>query len=216
MILSFLQIVRSEQASRCGKTIVRRQHARRQAGGASALETSLGMPGEAAFLSQSASLSFHEKGFPQLAMVTEYSPQKLAFAASTGYQGVVLKTGRSFHAGISDAAIDAILAASRQTGVRIISIECMGPNHIDPDSGKRRLANESFIHCLEFAHRLGCKFVGTFSGRMPGASMSDQAKALAEVAIDVYIIWLQPVTMRPGFFHAESEQQRFTGWTYIM
>jgi sugar phosphate isomerase/epimerase len=120
-------------------------------------------------------------------MVTEYSPQKLDFAASAGYPGAVVKIGRRFHPEISDSAIDAILATSRQTGVRIISVECMGPNHIDPDSGKRRLANASFIRCLEFAHRLGCKFVGTFSGGMPGASMDDQAKALAEVVNEKYI-----------------------------
>jgi sugar phosphate isomerase/epimerase len=128
-----------------------------------------------------------ETKFPKLAFITEYSPQKLAFATQTGYEGVVVKVGKDFNPYLSDSQIDKILATSRETGCRIISVECFsdlqdkGINHIDPDPAERRASNEKFIHCLEFAHRLGCKFVGAFSGAIPGASFERQAKELAEV-----------------------------------
>lgn len=133
--------------------------------------------------------------FPKLAIITNYSPQKLAFATQTGYEGVVVKMGKEFNPYLSDSQIDQILATSRETGCRIISVEGFfdlqgkGINHIDPDPAVRNSMNEKFIHNLEFAHRLGCKFVGTFSGGIPGADFDRQAKELAQVFHDKY----QPV-----------------------
>ncbi|MGH9352305.1 MAG: sugar phosphate isomerase/epimerase family protein, partial [Terriglobia bacterium] len=184
------------------------------AGGVSALGASVGLPeggpeaagragraerAEQADTLGSANTSAHEKGFPQLAMITRYSPEKLAFAASAGYQGAVITVDRSFNPGLPDSEIANILSASRQTGVRIISIECMAPNHIDSDPARRRAANEDFIHCLEFSHQLGCKFTGTFSGGIPGASMEDQAKALAEVVNEKYIPVCEKLGMGMGW-----------------
>ena len=159
-----------------------------KAGGVSALGTQMALAGGPALAQESATSPMpHEKRFPQLAMITEYSPQKLAFAASTEYQGVVIKVDHSFNPRLSDSQIDQILAAARQANVRIISIECMEPNHIAADPAKRREAIADFIRDLEFGHRLGCKFVGTFSGGMAGASMEDQAKELAEVFNENYL-----------------------------
>ncbi len=157
-------------------------------GSASALGASMGLAGEAASVQEPGVMpDAHEKKFPQLALITNYSPQKLAFAASAHYQGVVIKVDRSFNPRLSDSQIDQILSTARQHSIRIISIECMDPNHIVRDSGERQKANEEFIHCLEFGHRLGCKFVGTFSGGMDGASIDDQAKALADVVNEKYL-----------------------------
>jgi len=135
-----------------------------------------------------------ETKFPKLAIITEYSPQKLAFATQTGYEGVVVKTGKDFNPHLSDSQIDKILATSRETGCRIISVEGFfdpqnrrGINHIAPDPAERRASNEEFILNLEFAHRLGCKFVGAFSGGIPGASFERQAKELAEVFHEKYL-----------------------------
>src|SRR5450432_1570421 len=111
--------------------------------------------------------------YPKLSIITPYSPEKLAFAAQAGYEGVVVTPGPDFNPDLSDRAIDQILAAARNAGIRIVSIEYFGPNHTDPDAGKRATANAEFVRALEFCHRLGCKFVGTFSGGMPGASMKD-------------------------------------------
>lgn len=164
-----------------------------KAGGASALGASMASAGlsdaAAAAPGQSNALPTpaEEKKFPQLALITRYSPQKLAFAAATGYQGVVVKLDRTFNPSMSDSDIDAVLSTARQTGARIISIECMEPNHIARDAAKRRRANADFIRDLEFGHRLGCKFVGTFSGATEGASMDDQAKALADVVNEQYM-----------------------------
>ena len=64
-----------------------------------------------------------ETKFPKLAMITTYSPQKLAFAAATGYEGVVVPLDDFFDPEkLSDSQIDKILAVSRETGARIISI----------------------------------------------------------------------------------------------
>jgi hypothetical protein len=143
-------------------------------GGVSALGTQMALAGGDALAQEPApSNSQHEKGFPQLAMITQYSPQKLAFAGSTDYQGAVIIVDRFFNHGLSDSQIDQALAAARQANIRIISIECMAPNHIDADPARRREAIADFIRYLEFGHRLGCKFVGTFSGGREGASMGD-------------------------------------------
>ena len=125
--------------------------------------------------------------YPKLSIITPYSPQKLAFAAQAGYEGVVVTPTTDFHPNLSDSAIDQILATARNAGIRIISIEYFGPNHTDPDAGKRAAAQAEFIRALEFGHRLGCKFVGTFSGGQPGVRMEDQAKAFADVFNEKYL-----------------------------
>lgn len=142
-----------------------------------------------------------EKKLPLLGMITNYSPQKLAFAASAHYQGVVVPLDRFFDPDkLSAAQIGAILATARRAGVRIISIECMfGVNHIAPDPAERRRANERFIRCLHFAHALGCKFTGTFSGGRSGASLQDQAKAFAEVVNEKYLPVCEKLNMNMGW-----------------
>jgi len=76
-----------------------------------------------------------ETKYPKLAMITPYSPQKLAFATATGYEGVVIPLDDFFDPDkLTDSQIDQIMATSRETGARIISIECMwGLNHIHPN-----------------------------------------------------------------------------------
>lgn len=125
--------------------------------------------------------------YPKLSIITPYSPQKLQFAAQAGYEGVVVTPGPDFNPDLSDSAIDNILATARNANIRIVSIEYFGPNHTDPDPSKRAANNAEFIRALEFCHRLGCKFVGTFSGGMPGATMEDQAKAYADVFNEKYL-----------------------------
>jgi len=125
--------------------------------------------------------------YPKLAIKTRYSPQRLAFAASAGYEGVIVDVNEAFDPDkLSDSQIDQVLAAARDAGVRIISIESM-VNHLAPDPAVQRQTRERFIRCLELAHRLGCKFVGTFSGGKPGASVDEQAKELAEVLNEQYL-----------------------------
>jgi sugar phosphate isomerase/epimerase len=142
-----------------------------------------------------------ETKYPKLAIITPYSPQKLAFATAAGYEGVVVPLDDFFDPDkLSDTQIDQILTTSRETGARIISIECMwGLNHIDPDRGKREKIHARFIRCLEFGHRLGCKFVGTFSGGMPSASGETQAKELAEVVNEKYMPVLEKLELRTGW-----------------
>jgi sugar phosphate isomerase/epimerase len=138
---------------------------------------------------------------PKLAIITPYSRQKLAFATAVGYEGVVITLDDFFDPDkLSDSQIDEILATSRETGARIISIECMsGTNHIDPDPATRAKANARFIRCLEFAHRLGCKFCGTFSGGMPGADFDRQAKELAAVVNEKYVPVLDKLDVSMGW-----------------
>jgi sugar phosphate isomerase/epimerase len=125
--------------------------------------------------------------YPKLSIITPYSPQKLAFAAQAGYEGVVVTPGEDFNPNLSDSAIEQILATARNAGIRVVSIEYFQPNHTDPDAGKRAAAQADFIRALEFCHRLGCKFVGTFSGGRPGATMEDQAAAFADVFNEKYL-----------------------------
>ncbi|MGH9452374.1 MAG: sugar phosphate isomerase/epimerase family protein [Terriglobia bacterium] len=184
-----------------------------KAGGASALSAPiLGATGlEAVSPAPAAQDSASEgqagaKKFPQLAIITPYSPQNLAFAASAHYQGVVIPLTDDFNPKLSDSAIDKILETARNTGVRIISIECMwGFNHIQADAAKRREAQEGFIRCLEFGHRLGCKFVGTFSGGTAGASEGDQAKALADAVNEKYMPVLEKLDLGTGWENYPTE-----------
>jgi sugar phosphate isomerase/epimerase len=159
--------------------------------GASA--AALGIPGAEAAVAQSAQEAAGQRPvppdtpYPKLSIITPYSPEKLAFAAQAGYEGVVVTPGPDFNPDLSDSAIDHILATARNAGIRIVSIEYFAPSHTDPDRGKRAAANAEFIRALEFCHRLGCKFVGTFSGGMPGATMEDQARAYADVFHEKYL-----------------------------
>ncbi len=137
--------------------------------------------------------------YPKLSIITPYSPQKFAFAAQAGYEGVVVTPGPDFNPNLSDSAIDQILATARNAGIRIISIEYFGPNHTDPDAGKRSAAQADFIRALEFCHRLGCKFVGTFSGGQPGVSMEDQAAAFADVFNEKYLPVCEKLDIRMGW-----------------
>lgn len=137
--------------------------------------------------------------YPKLSIITPYSPEKLAFAAQAGYEGVVVTPGPDFNPDLSDSAIDRILATARNAGIRIVSIEYFAPNHTDPDRAKRAAANAEFVRALEFGHRLGCKFVGTFSGGMPGSSMADQAKAFADVFHEKYLPICEKLDMTMGW-----------------
>ncbi len=142
-----------------------------------------------------------ETKYPKLAIITPYSPQKLAFAASAGYEGVVIPLNDFFDPDkLSDSQIDDILKTARDAGTRIISIECMwGINHIAKDPAERQKAHARFIRCLEFGHRLGCKFVGTFSGGAEGVSMDDQAKMLAEAVNEKYVPVLEKLDLTTGW-----------------
>ncbi len=125
--------------------------------------------------------------YPKLAIKTRYSPQRLAFAASAGYEGVIVDVNEYFDPDkLTDSQTDQVLAAARDAGVWIISIESM-VNHLAPDPAERRQIRAGFVRCIELAHRLGCKFVGTFSGGKPGASVDEQAKELAEVLNEQYL-----------------------------
>lgn len=137
--------------------------------------------------------------YPKLSIITPYSPEKFAFAAHAGYEGVVVTPGPDFNPHLSDSAIDQILAEARNAGIRIVSIEYFGPNHTDPDAGKRATAHAEFVRALEFCHRLGCKFVGTFSGGMPGSSMEDQAKAFADVFNEKYLPVCEKLDIKMGW-----------------
>jgi len=125
--------------------------------------------------------------YPKLAIKTRYSPERLAFAASAGYEGVIVDVNQYFDPDkLTDSQIDQVLATARDAGVRIISIESM-VNHLAPDPAVRRQTRAGFVRCIELAHRLGCKFVGTFSGGKPGASVDEQANELAEVLNEQYL-----------------------------
>lgn len=145
--------------------------------------------------------------YPKLAMITDYSPQKLAFATAAGYEGVVVPVSPSFDPDkLSDSQIDQILATSRETGARIISIECFWVNHIHPDATKRQATQARFIRCLEFAHRLGCKFCGTFSGGMPGQPLSSQSKEFAAVVNEKYLPVLEKLDLSIGWENSPTAE----------
>ncbi len=158
-----------------------------KAGGASALAAPLSLGAEAAAAPTPAAAP--NTKFPRLAMITRYSPERLAFAASANYEGVVIPLDDHFDPDkLTDTQVDQIRSAASNAGVQIISIECMwGMNHIAKDPAERRNAQARFIRCLELGHRLGCKFVGTFSGGIPGASADDQVKELAGVLNEKYL-----------------------------
>jgi sugar phosphate isomerase/epimerase len=175
-----------------------------KAGGASALGAPiLGAEAAASAAAQSVAAAQGaptDKQFPQLAIITPYSPQNLAFAGTAGYQGVVSAVAADFGPNLSDSAIDKIVQTARDTNVRIISIEAMnGYNHSDPDAGKRRDQQQNFLRAVEFAHRLGCKFVGTFSGGIPNASPDDQAKAFADAFNEIYLPVLEKLDVSIGW-----------------
>ncbi len=128
---------------------------------------------------------------PRLAMIiVHFTPQKLAFAAENGYQGVLVHIdNRHFNPDtITDRQIAQMRRAARESGCPIISLECMwGCNHIDANPARRRRQQARFIRGMQIAHELGCKFLGTFSGGMKGATGERQAQELAEVFNEKYL-----------------------------
>jgi sugar phosphate isomerase/epimerase len=157
-----------------------------KAAGVSAASMGKPLVSNAGQSSASASVPADTK-YPKLAIKTRYSPQRLAFAASAGYEGVIVDVNEYFDPDkLTDSQTDQVLAAARDAGVRIISIESM-VNHLAPDPAERRQVRDRFVRCIELAHRLGCKFVGTFSGGKPRASVDEQAKELAEVLNEQYL-----------------------------
>jgi len=73
-----------------------------------------------------------------------------------------------------------------------------GFNHIARDANEKRNARARFVRCLEVAHRLGCKFVGTFSGGTTGATVDDQVKELASVLNETYLPVCEKLDLRIG------------------
>lgn len=145
--------------------------------------------------------------YPKLSILTPYSPEKLRFAGATGYEGVVISLDRSFNPDLAESQIDQILATARDAGVRIMSIECMwGYNHIAKNSAEREKAQAGFVRCLEFGHRLGCKFVGTFSGTTAGAKIEDQVKALADVVNEKYMPVCDKLDLTMGWENYPCDQ----------
>ncbi len=170
--------------------------------GASALGTRLPRAAAAAAGAPAGASSTSAAQAPQLAMIVlDFSPQKLAFAAAHGYEGVVLHAGRYMHPDrISTRQIDAIRAAARDTGARIISLEYMwNVNHIDPNPAKRRQAQTRFLRYLELTHELGCRFAGTFSGGIPGATLERQAQEFAAVMNEVYLPVCEKLDLKVGW-----------------
>ena len=124
---------------------------------------------------------------PKLSIITPYSPQKLAFAAQAGYEGVVVTPGEDFNPNLSDSAIDQILATSRNAGIRIVSIEYLDPatQIAMRESAPPRMPN-SFAP-WSFAIAWAASLSAPSAAEWPGASMEDQAKAYADVFNEKYL-----------------------------
>lgn len=148
-----------------------------------------------------------DEGYPKLSMITRYSPQRLAFAGKAGYECVEIVRGGSFMPQkLSDSDIDKVLATAKEAGVRILSIEAGWINHIDRDPQKRRENNAEFVRCLELGHRMGCPFVGTLSGGMPGAPLDDQVKAFVEVLNEKYAPVCEKLNLKMGWENYPHEE----------
>src|SRR5271170_7737640 len=51
--------------------------------------------------------------YPKLSIIPPYAPEKLAFAAQAGYEGLVLTPSADFNPDLSDSSNDEILAMAR-------------------------------------------------------------------------------------------------------
>ena len=145
--------------------------------------------------------------FPKLSMIVPYSPQTLRFAASVGYEGIVIPINgnTSDLDNLTDSQIDEISTTARDVGIKIISLDCMfGFNHIAKDAGERKLARSRFLRSLELAHRLGCKFVGTFSGGS-GSSADAQVKEYAAVINESYLPVCEKLDLKIGHENYPSD-----------
>jgi hypothetical protein len=74
------------------------------------------LPIEAAQAPATQSSTPPDTPYPKLSIITPYSPQKLAFAAQAGYEGVVVTPGPDFNPNLSDGAIDQIQTTARNAG----------------------------------------------------------------------------------------------------
>ncbi len=138
--------------------------------------------------------------FPKLALICRYSPHKLAFAASAGYEGVVISVDDFLDPDkLKNFQIEKILETAKEAKVTILSLECFGLNHVARDSNERRNVRAKFVRCLELAHRLDCRFVGTFTGGMLEVPLDDQIKELAAVINEQYLPVCERLNLTIGF-----------------
>jgi sugar phosphate isomerase/epimerase len=144
---------------------------------------------------------------PKLSLIARYSPQTLRFAASAGYDGVVLRIDADNpELNMTDRQIDEAIKTAREVGIQIISLDCLlGYNHIAKDSGERKRAHSQFLRSLELAHRLGCKFVGMFSGGNPSASPDTQVKEYATVINETYLPACEKLDLKIGHENYPSD-----------
>ena len=67
---------------------------------------------------------------------------------------------------------DAVLEVFATHGLTLSSLAYYD-NNLHPDPAERRAVNEHVLRCIDAAADLGCPTVGTFVGRHPGLSVSD-------------------------------------------
>ena len=84
-------------------------------------------------------------------------------------------------AGLSPAEAEDTVAELAAAGLEISAL-AFYENNLHPDTGIRRENHEHLRRCVDAAALLGCPFVGTFVGRDPGRSVSENVK-LAEAEL---------------------------------
>ncbi len=142
--------------------------------------------------------------FPQLAIRSWYSPQRLAFAREAGYQGIVAPLNQGLRPDLNEGQIQAIKDHSTRLGVRIISLEAMYDhegkdlNFLAADPAERARVRNYFVRVLELGQKLGCHFVGCFSGGQAGASATQQVQALAAELNQHYLPACERLNMSMG------------------
>jgi len=113
------------------------------------------------------------------------------WAASTGFEALEVAAwpanrSRPFTAthvdvvGLDDRAVEAMRELFDEEGL-VLSSLAFYDNNLHPDVDERRAVNEHVRACIDAACRLGVPTVGTFVGRDPGRSVTENLRAAERV-----------------------------------
>lgn len=111
----------------------------------------------------------------KLGFITQYSKERVAFAAQAGFDGleVCADIGTSMDLDqLTDDKIKEIREDFEKNGIEILTIQCC-PNHLDADPVKRKSNNAYFMKALHAVKKLGAGIVMTNAWADPSKSPSE-------------------------------------------
>lgn len=119
----------------------------------------------------------------KIGFLTDYSEEILEFACQAGFKSLQLRARpdeRLDAYRMLAGGVEEIKSTIGKYDIEISSL-ISAPNHLDPDSIKRKKNNDYFLKLIDVCSLLNVKVLGTFAGRDPEKSIEDNIPLFKEV-----------------------------------